>query len=183
MFDVGHGCRVRDCILCQRSSESADPVLGEKVMLMWGHLEEDGVTVLGLIDFYCLGTMRRRWPGWKLAELRDHFANDAGELKKHLQWREVRAAACSSRATAVSTPKIPISCLHVVFVLPLSRLLRFLRFGNDKDPSPRMRLPILSKLGRKLRQLESRGSPDERRRGSTIRWISSSSCGTASLWP
>ena len=56
-------------------------------MLTWGHLYEDGVTVLGLIDFYCVGVMRRRWPGWKLAELAKRLHGSQTEAEKHKRWR------------------------------------------------------------------------------------------------
>ena len=63
MFGKGHGNRVRDCLLCSSNSNSADPILGERCILLWGHLDEDGCTILDYIDWYCVGVMRRRWVG------------------------------------------------------------------------------------------------------------------------
>ena len=42
---AGHGQRIRSCLLCECNSNQEDPVLGERVMLMWGHIEEDGITI------------------------------------------------------------------------------------------------------------------------------------------
>jgi len=86
-FHVGHGGKIRDCLLCGESSQSPDPILGEHVMLMWGHLADDGITILGLIDWYCVGVMRRRWTGWKLQELSEHFQLNPAERAKHKGWR------------------------------------------------------------------------------------------------
>jgi len=85
--NVGNGLRVRTCILCGCHSNSSDPVLGDEVLVTWGHLEDDGVTVVGLLDFYCVGVMRRRWTGWKTAELDKHFAAEEATRTKHLEWR------------------------------------------------------------------------------------------------
>ena len=57
------GKRVRECVLCQRGCLEEDPVLGPMVLLMWSHLDDDGLSVVGWIDWYCAGTVRRRWPG------------------------------------------------------------------------------------------------------------------------
>lgn len=78
LFNVGHGTRVRECILCGCHSNSADPVLGKKVMMTWGHLDKDGVSVLGMIDYYCLsavglvihGTLKPRISIWKQPGMR-----------------------------------------------------------------------------------------------------------------
>ena len=78
LFNVGHGTRVRECILCGCHSNSADPVLGKKVMIIWGHLDKDGVSVLGMIDYYCLSavglvihsTLKPRISIWKQPGMR-----------------------------------------------------------------------------------------------------------------
>ena len=83
LFEVGHGTRRRCCALCEEPDNSVDPILGSRFMLMWAHLDSDGVSVLGLVDFYCLGVMRRRWPGWKLADLAKHFNEQESDREKH----------------------------------------------------------------------------------------------------
>jgi len=85
--NVGKGLRVRTCILCGCHSNSSDPVLGDEVLVTWGHLEDDGVTVVGLLDFCCVGVMRRRWIGWKTAELERHFKAEETGQPKHPEWR------------------------------------------------------------------------------------------------
>lgn len=93
LFGVGHGTRVRHCLLCESHSNSPDPILGERAIVLWGHLDDDdGVSVLGMIDFYCVGVMRRRWVGWKLAELHEHFQSNVAEREKHKRWRELDIA-------------------------------------------------------------------------------------------
>ena len=40
-----------------------------------------------MVDFFCVGVARRRWAGWKLAELAAHFAANPEERAKHKAWR------------------------------------------------------------------------------------------------
>ena len=56
-------------------------------MLLWGHLEKDGITILGLICWHCVGVLRRRWPGWRLSELCEHFRVAADARERHKGWR------------------------------------------------------------------------------------------------
>ncbi len=82
-----------DPILGKASAATTVDVAGPEqpqqpqVYVLWGHLDVDGVTILGLVDWYCVGVMRRRWMGWKLAELSVHLATNKADLDRHLAWR------------------------------------------------------------------------------------------------
>jgi hypothetical protein len=67
-FD-GPGLRIRECLLCRRSSSSDDPVV-ELSFLLWAHMEgADAKTIQGFIDHYCNMLLRQRWKGWKAKDL------------------------------------------------------------------------------------------------------------------
>ena len=65
-------------LACASASCAAatDPVLGKKVMIVWGHLDKDGISVLGMIDYYCLSAVGSVIHG--TLKLRISMCNQAG---------------------------------------------------------------------------------------------------------
>ena len=89
----GQGQKICECGLCGCSSNTDDPVLGPGVYLLWAHLEGDGITICGNICWVCSSVLRRRYKGWKQAELKLHLGevNGHGERAHRAQfmaWRQ-----------------------------------------------------------------------------------------------
>jgi len=70
MYHTGLGHLQRDCVLCGASSNSGDPALGDGFALLWAAIEEDGVTIIGHVDWHCSGQLRRRWKGWTVPAMK-----------------------------------------------------------------------------------------------------------------
>ena len=58
-FSNGPGLRVRACILCGRWSNSRDRCFPNESFILWPHVEEDGVTIIGFVDKWCNDMLRR----------------------------------------------------------------------------------------------------------------------------
>ena len=75
LIGAGSGSKLKNCLLCRTSSQEADPVLGELVYLLW-QLEKDGITISGGLCWHCVGTIGRRFPDWKVKEVKDCSSPD-----------------------------------------------------------------------------------------------------------
>jgi hypothetical protein len=68
-FSTLTGLRVKDCVLCERSSNKLDYIFCGTSYLLWAHLEADSITIQGKICFYCNGLLRRRYKGHTVNQL------------------------------------------------------------------------------------------------------------------